>query len=873
MTKARLRRWSAPRAALSLLGALGALAAFGAACDSGSFATPVPLGGGGSGGASGTGGAGGASGAGGETGDGEIRFATRGPLATDAGKGHFTFGVATAATQIEDQNVSTDWYAWTSPPPDGLGKGEAFVGDAVQGYTRALEDVALVGDMGLDAYRFSIEWARVEPVRGQVNEEALAHYDAIFEALAARGVRPVLTVHHFSSPVWVDDPRQPGCPGGPSDQNLCGWDNPTGGPLIVKALADHARRLAARYGKYVDDWATLNEPINYLLASYGLGSFPPGKALVTSDLEGFLRVLRTYIDAHAAIYDAIKEADTVDADGDGVAANVGLTLSVAAWSPSRNNAPSLDMADLAAASRLNYFYNHFFIEALRQGAFDPELDGAPDEPHPDWANSLDWLGVQYYFRAGVSAQLDLFPLLKLVACFEGIDFGSCLPPADPTHFVPAMKYEYYEPGLYEVLRDFSGRWPDLPLTVTEAGIATKVERRRAEHIVRSLEQIARARDEGVDVRGYFHWSLVDNFEWALGFNPRFGLYSVDLATYDRAPTEGSLLLTSIAHDRLLTAGHRTLYGGLGPMTPEPGAGQLTQPPGSLRANALARTGRPSGRARGARGARGGLGRTRRGQITRLEQIAREPERRVLHPARMRSGRRDAHDEHGPVGVDLRDGDLGGRLGQRVGQLRQGLAEGGEQAVQIGAVAELHLELGASVGVVRRVVENVLGQHLGVADERAHTAIADVDDGREHPDLFDDAAHTPGDHVVADLVGPHHQQKDAGGEVLEQIAPGGADREARAREQRGEGGDLHAEVAKDRDHQRRGQQHREHRVHVAAQRGLDAPSVQGLVEAAQRQAQDPPADEPERQRPGQPQTDEGEQRQQALGKEFLDRLGA
>ena len=102
-----------------------------------------------------------------------------------------------------------------------------------------------------------------------------------------------------------------------------------------------------------------------------------------------------------------------------------------------------------------------------------------------------------------------------------------MPPADPTHYVPAMDYEYYEPGLYDVLIDFAARWPALPLTVTESGLATETGTRRAEHVVRSLEQIQRAIDAGADVRGYYHWSLMDNFEWSLGFVPRFGLYRVD----------------------------------------------------------------------------------------------------------------------------------------------------------------------------------------------------------------------------------------------------------------------------------------------------------------------------------------------------------
>ena len=496
----------------------------------------------------------------------DIVFGQPGSISQPSGVGGFSFGVATAATQIEDQNPNVDWYVWTAPVPDGLAQGE-FVGAAAGGYSRALEDVDLIAESNLDVYRFSMEWARIEPQRDVIDEDALTHYDQVIDALVARGIEPMVTVHHFSNPVWIDDPRARNCTDGPSDENLCGFDGPAAGDILDE-VREHARLLGERYGDRVDDWCAVNEPVNYLLASYGVGEFPPGKGFLLNDFPRFVDVIRNYISLYVAIYDGIKEGDTVDADGDGVAASVGLSLSVAEWVPTRNNALSDDPEDVAAAERVKYVYHYLFIEALRQGAFDPDVDQVLDEPHPEWQGKLDWLGVQYYLRAGVSADRAIIPVLDVMVCFGGFDFGSCLPPADDTHWVPSMSYEYYEPGIYNVLTDFSQRWPDLPMTVTESGIATDNGVRRAEHVVRSLEQIARARDEGVDVRGYFHWSLTDNFEWAEGFEPRFGLYRVDYTTFERTPTEGATLLGEIAGARQLTSAQREQYGGLGPMTPE-----------------------------------------------------------------------------------------------------------------------------------------------------------------------------------------------------------------------------------------------------------------------------------------------------------------
>ena len=488
----------------------------------------------------------------------------------EAGRDGFRFGAASAATQIEDRNPRTDWWTFTAPPEQGgLGRG-TFVGEAARGYTLALDDVALLEQARLDSYRFSIEWARIEPQRGVIDEAALAHYDALIDRLVAAGIRPMVTIHHFSNPVWVDDPRDTACASGPSDANLCGLGHPVGGPLVIAEMAEHARLLAARYGDRVDEWATLNEPINYLLAAYGLGTFPPGKSTLFQLLDRFMPVLRDYLSAHAAMYDAIRATDTTDADGDGVAAAIGLTLSVVDWVPARDNVESSNPEDVAARDRLVYAFHHLAVDSIRGGTFDADLDGTPDEQHPGWRGTLDWLGAQYYFRGGVTAKGGLVPVLNLTPCFSTFDFGACLPPGDPTWCVPAMGYEFYAAGIFDILKDFAQRWPDLPLVVSESGIATEAGARRAENVVRTLEQIERARREGVDVRGYYHWSLTDNFEWAEGFVPRFGLYFVDYETFARTPTEGATVLGAIAGSRTLTATQRSRYGGDGPMTPEPG---------------------------------------------------------------------------------------------------------------------------------------------------------------------------------------------------------------------------------------------------------------------------------------------------------------
>ncbi len=500
----------------------------------------------------------------------DIVYSNLGAVSGEAGKGSFRFGASSAATQIEDLNPNTDWFKWSQPMPEGLGKGTAPVGDAVKGYSLAIPDIDLLVEMGVDSYRFSMEWARIEPQKDVIDEEALAHYSDLLDALIAKGIRPMLTVHHFSNPLWIDDPADPTCANGPADANLCGWDHPEGGPMVAEQLAEHAKLLAERFGDRVDDWGTLNEPVNYLLAGYGVGNFPPGKKGILSDiLKKFMPTVRNYMEAHSLMYDAIKAADTKDADGDGIAASVGLTKEAAEWVAASGNAPSEDPVDIAARDGVLWVYQYLFVEAFQQGGFDTDLDGELDEDHPDWKGKLDWLGVQYYSRSGVTGSPGLLPVVKATPCFGTFDAGACLPPIDPTYAVPAMGYEHHPEGLYTVLSDFGARWPGLPLTVTESGIATDVGARRAEVIVRALEAIEDARSEGVDVRGYYHWSLTDNFEWALGFAPHFGLYSVDYGDYSRKATEGATVLGQIAKARKLSIEQRTQYGGHGPLTAEP----------------------------------------------------------------------------------------------------------------------------------------------------------------------------------------------------------------------------------------------------------------------------------------------------------------
>ena len=254
------------------------------------------------------------------------------------GRGSFRFGAATAATQIEDQNPLDRLVSLDRAAARRARRTARSSATPCSGYTHALDDVELLRALHLDSYRFSIEWARVEPQRDVINEAALAHYDAVIDALVAAGIRPNVTVHHFSSPVWVGrsapsrlrrrterhEPVRLGRSG------RRGADHRRAGRARAPARAA-LRRSRRRLG-------TLNEPVNYLLSSYGIGDVPAGRQLLLTDF-GKLITVGAQLSARPRRHLRRDQGGRqIDADGDGVAAQVGLTLNVVEWLPSHDNA-------------------------------------------------------------------------------------------------------------------------------------------------------------------------------------------------------------------------------------------------------------------------------------------------------------------------------------------------------------------------------------------------------------------------------------------------------------------------------------------------------------------------------------------------------
>jgi beta-glucosidase len=425
-------------------------------------------------------------------------IAAHAPLA-GAPRGFF-LGAATSAHQIEG-GTRNDWTAWEAGRyPDGRPhvKDGATTARAADSWNLWPQDVAALRRLGANMYRLGVEWSRLEPTEGAWDEAAAARYREMFAALRAAGVTPMVNLWHFTLPPWV------------AERGGLEWD---GAPAALEAFA---RRAGAAFGAEVDWWCTLNEPNVYVAKGYLAAQWPPGVA----DPARAVRVMAALERAHGLMTVALREADRVDADGDGHATRVGLAHNVRIF-----DARSWHPVDHLAARFADDFYDEQLLDAVETGRVRAKLPRvlSIDEPFPPLAGSFDWLGVNYYTRE-----------LTVGHLFGPKKYEPTTAPDRPRN---DMGWEIYPEGLLRLLERFAGRpWPIL---VTENGVADARGTVRPDFLRAHLYAVDRARAEGVDVLGYLHWSLIDNFEWSEGFGGRFGLFTIDFAndpTLARRPT-------------------------------------------------------------------------------------------------------------------------------------------------------------------------------------------------------------------------------------------------------------------------------------------------------------------------------------------------
>ena len=420
------------------------------------------------------------------------------------------WGSATAGFQVEKGNATSDWAHWAALPGKIKNADTPDVGgpDAL---AHVDEDIAMLKATGQTAYRFSIEWNRVYPTRAAFESDApdaagVTAYATLLQKLKAAGITPMVTLQHFALPDYLSDVSAPAQPQG--------WERPE----TTTMFTQYCSRMATRFGGMVDWWVTINEPLNLMLGGYVQGSFPPGLLLA---MDRALLVTKNEARAHAKCFDAIHAADTGDADGDGKAAMVSYAAHLRTFNPYESG----NEDDLAAAARVRYLWNDWFLNAVIRGDWDDDFDGKLGGPRDVAADSslkgrADYIGANYYSDTLISASRGVkVPVVNAAVYQDGLATGR--PRSD-------FAWDIYPEGLGIVLDELKPY--GLPVVITENGIADSKDVMRGRFIAEHLYQLGWARARGVDVRGYFHWALVDNFEWASGFCPRFGLVSYDPAT-------------------------------------------------------------------------------------------------------------------------------------------------------------------------------------------------------------------------------------------------------------------------------------------------------------------------------------------------------
>jgi beta-glucosidase len=394
----------------------------------------------------------------------------------------FLWGAATAAHQVEGNNTNSDLWVLEHLEPTLFAEPSL---DACDHYHRFPEDIKLLAGLGLNTYRFSIEWARIEPERGHFSRTALDHYRRMLAACHENEVTPVVTFYHFSSPRWF--------------AALGGWEKPAASDLFVR-YCDHAAR---RLGDLISLASTFNEPNLPMLLRW----LPVSKIPVLSVrrmVKAAERALGTGRCGCFFLGDARKLQDRM------IAAHHGAVAALKSGPGSYPVGVSIALQDEQAVGP------------------DSRRDRKCAEVYEPWleaADRSDFLGIQVYTRCRVGKKSDTGP--------------------EPGVELTQMGYEFWPEALEACLRYAKAR-VSVPIYITENGISTEDDTRRIEFIRRALQGVRNCLEDGMDIRGYIHWSLLDNFEWIMGYRPKFGLIAVDRFTQERSIKPSARYLGEIA---------------------------------------------------------------------------------------------------------------------------------------------------------------------------------------------------------------------------------------------------------------------------------------------------------------------------------------
>ena len=406
----------------------------------------------------------------------------------------FLWGAATSSHQVEGYNKFNDWWSWEKE-----GKAKERSGEAACHYQLFKQDIRLAKELNHNAFRFSVEWSRIEPKEGQWNKEALVHYKEVINFCRSLDIEPIVTINHFTLPLWF--------------YNLGGWKN----KRSVEYFTAFTEKLVDFIGEKVRFWIVFNEPIIYIYKSYLEGSWPPGRR---SFLDAVI-IFKNLICACTAAYKAIHKIYKSRTWGE---VKAGISKNLLVFKP----CSSKSLLDRFTVFARDYCFNYLFIKLLAN------------------RRAQDFIGVNYYKRDFVH-NLGLKP--------SGFFGHIC--PLEHQHAKgkrSCLGWEVYPEGLSRKLVEYSKF--KLPLFIVENGICSENDKDRWQYIQSHLKEVSSAISEGVPVIGYLYWSLIDNFEWADGFSPRFGLVEIDYKTQERHARESAYKFASVCKENVLKAEDR-----------------------------------------------------------------------------------------------------------------------------------------------------------------------------------------------------------------------------------------------------------------------------------------------------------------------------
>lgn len=405
---------------------------------------------------------------------------------------NFLWGVATSAFQLEGSPYA-DWTSWDSILSSKPG--------VTNHYLLYKEDLNLLKDLGVNAYRFSLEWSRIQPRENVWDEDAIAHYQDIIDILSESNIEPVVTLHHFTHPLWFIK-KYP-------------WHE----DASIEKISAFVEKIVSTI-KGVKYWITFNEPYVLLLGGYIEGCMPPGIKDASLAINPLKNIFICPGIAYDKIYESIPNAMV------SVAHNMAALAPWKRWSP----------MDRLLAKIAKYFYNHSLIDAFLTGKMRIKFPfKSPIDIDLPVKDKLDFFGVNYYTR--VHIRFNPFKKMGIELRHRDIDgYG-----------LTDLGWEIHPRGLEKVLR-YASRL-NVPLIITENGIATHDSQKKIKFMKRHVDVVEKCIKEGIDVRGYFYWSLIDNYEWLQGLDARFGLYKVDFDTLKRKPTNAAAYYSYLIKSR------------------------------------------------------------------------------------------------------------------------------------------------------------------------------------------------------------------------------------------------------------------------------------------------------------------------------------